>query len=45
MEKLEDINEFYDWVIVPKNISAENKTGITFKGDTEEYISANKNIF
>ena len=45
MEKLEDINEFYDWVIVPKNSSAENKTGITFKGDTEEYISANKNIF
>ena len=45
MEKLEEINEFYDWLVVPKTNSIENKTGVTFKGDTEEYIAANTNIF
>ena len=36
----EDVNEFYDWEMIPKRNSEETKTGVTFKGDTEEYIKA-----
>ena len=50
--KLVDVNEcqegddeFYDWTLVPKMYPPEKKTGVTFKGDTEEYIAAHTLIF
>ena len=36
----EDISDFYEWEMIPKRNSEETKTGVTFKGDTEEYIKA-----
>ena len=35
-----DCNDFYNWEMIPKRNSEEAKTGVTFKGDSDEYISA-----
>ena len=50
--ELHDINddddqvpEFYDWVMIPNCNSDEKKTGVTFKGDSEEYLIATDLIF
>ena len=39
-----DSNEYYDWEMIPKRNSEETKTGVTFKGDSDEYISAHRKI-
>ena len=39
-EDVEDMNDFYDWDMIPKRNSEETKTGVTFKGNAEEYIKA-----
>ena len=44
-EHQEGDDEFYDWTLVPKMYPPEKKTGVTFKGDTEEYIAAHTLIF
>ena len=33
-------NDFYDWLLVPVVYPEERKTGVTFKGDSEEYLKA-----
>ena len=42
MEEL--TSEFYDIEMIPVKASANNKTGITFKGSCMEYLNAHKNI-
>ena len=36
----EEINDFYDWELVPTVYPDESKTGVTFKGDSKEYVKA-----
>ena len=40
-----DYNEFYDWQMIPKRNSEETKTGVTFKGDSDEYIAAQGKLY
>ena len=42
---IESIPEFYEWIMIPHAYTEENKTGVTFKGDSEEYVEATKRIF
>ena len=37
-------HDFYDWTLVPKTYPIEKKSGVTFKGDTEEYLGAHKKV-
>ena len=37
---LEEVQEYYDWVMIPNSNSEDKKTGVTFKGDDEEYLIA-----
>ena len=39
-----DCHEFYDWDMIPKRNSEEAKTGVSIKGDTDEYIAAHGKI-
>ena len=47
----EDVNdddndtEYYDWTMIPHCNAEDRKTGVTFKGDTVEYLAASKRIF
>ena len=47
----EDVNdddndtEYYDWTMIPHCNTEDRKTGVTFKGDTVEYLAASKRIF
>ena len=49
----EDINdndddndtEYYYWTMIPHCNAEDRKTGVTFKGDTVEYLAASKKIF
>ena len=41
----ENGEEHYDWNIVPETFPDDKKIGVTFKGETEEYIEATKKIF
>ena len=41
----ENDEEYYDWNVVPDSYPDDKKTGITFKGETQEYIDASKKIF
>ena len=45
-ERPEDADriEFYEWEMKPKNFSDDLKTGVSFKGDSAEYISAHEKI-
>ena len=40
VEVEEDVNDYYEWLEVPKNASDDNKTGVTFKGSDDEYFKA-----
>ena len=40
-----DDTEYYDWVMIPHCNPEDKKNGITFKGDTEEYLRARDIIF
>ena len=45
MVEMEDLtSDFYDVEMIPFKASANNKTGITFKGSSVEYLNAHKNI-
>ena len=44
-EEEETNHDFYEWIMVPMIDSIEKKTGITFKGDTDECIEAHKHIW
>ena len=44
-DKEDVINEYYEWTMIPNCNSEENKNGVTFKGDTEEYLMARDMIF
>ena len=45
MERFEEnIEDFYEWTLIPTTYSEENKNGVTFKGETEEYIAAHQRI-
>ena len=37
--------DYYEWVMIPGCNSDEMKTGVTFKGDTVEYLEAKQLIF
>ena len=37
--------DFYDWILVPAVYPEDRKTGVTFKGDCEEYLNAHKMIW
>ena len=37
--------DYYEWVMIPNCNPDDRKTGVTFKGDTEEYIAAKEKIF
>ena len=37
--------EFYDWLLVPNCYPEDRKTGVTFKGESEEYIKAHGMIW
>ena len=37
--------EYYDWTMIPHCNAEDRKTGVTFKGDTVEYLAASKKIF
>ena len=41
----EDDVEYYNWNMIPITYPEEKKTGVTFKGDTEECFKASKKIF
>ena len=41
----ENVEEYYEWNMIPITYSEEKKTGVTFKGDTDEYFRASKKIF
>ena len=41
----ENIEDFYEWNLIPITYPPEKKTGITFKGDTDEYIEAHQRIW
>ena len=40
MEEIEEINDFYEFLMVPKVSLEENKIGVTFKGESNEYLQA-----
>ena len=40
-----DYNEYYNWEMIPKCNSDDTKTGVTFKGDSDEYITAHGKLF
>ena len=40
----EDTNDYYNWEMIPKRNSDETKTGVTFKGDSQEYIEAHEKL-
>ena len=40
-----DDTEYYDWVMIPHCNPEDKKNGITFKGDTGEYLRARDIIF
>ena len=42
--KDDDENDYYEWMMVPKCYSEENKNGITFKGGSDEYLNAHEKI-
>ena len=44
LSKSEDENDFYDWMLVPKCYSEENKTGVSFTGGSTEYLNAHEMI-
>ena len=35
MDKDEDVNQYYDWLMIPQNSPDESKTGVTFKGSDD----------
>ena len=39
-----DHNEYYDWELVPTVYPEDMKTGVTFKGDSEEYLNAHTKL-
>ena len=39
-EEYEDISDYYEWVLTPINATDENKSGVTFKGNDQEYFNA-----
>ena len=36
----EDVNEYYSWDMIPVMYPDDKKTGLSFKGDRNEYIEA-----
>ena len=40
----DDENDYYEYVMVPKCYSEENKNGVTFKGGSEEFVNAHQKI-
>ena len=40
MEENEEINDFHEFLMVPKVSLEENKIGVTFKGESNEYLQA-----
>ena len=32
------LDDYYEWVMIPSCNPDDRKTGVTFKGDTEEYL-------
>ena len=44
-DDVDDNSEYYDWVMIPHCNPEEKKNGITFKGDTAEYLRARDIIF
>ena len=43
-DDFDDISDNYDITMFPKNVSDAEKSGITIKGNNEEYINAHKSI-
>ena len=41
----EDNEDFYEWIMVPQTYSDAHKNGVTFKGETGEYIDAHQRVF
>ena len=39
-----DHNEYYDWELVPKVYQDDMKTGVTFRGDSQEYLDARSKL-
>ena len=39
-----DHNEYYDWELVPKVYQDDMKTGVTFRGDSQEYLNAHEKL-
>ena len=44
-DDVDDNSEYYDWVMIPHCHPEEKKNGITFKGDTADYLRARDIIF
>ena len=44
-EAKEEETEYYDWTMIPHCGREENKNGVTFKGDSQEYLEARDKIF
>ena len=44
-EEKVDSNDFYDWEMIPIVYSDIYKTGVTFKGESPEYLEASKKLF
>ena len=44
-EDLIDDEEYYEYTMIPQSNCDEKKTGVTFKGDTTEYLTARDMIF
>ena len=40
----EDTNDYYDWEMIPRVYSDDSKTGVTFKGESPEYLEASKKL-
>ena len=38
----EDVNDYYDWEMIPTTYADDKKTGVSFKGDSNEYIKAHE---
>ena len=41
---MEEDQDYYEWILTPKNASEENKSGVTFKGRDTEYFNAHGKI-
>ena len=41
----EDKEDFYDWVMIPITYTDEHKNGVTFKGESGEFIDAHQRVF